>query len=320
MSARAPRWGSAPCGSPRHDRPGGTYPRRILLAVTGLSPQIVTETLYALAVERTAAWVPNRDPHHHDAAGRAEGAAHVAYRRIPAGFTGSAPITACPAIAFGAEDIHVITGPERHAARRHPRRGRQRRGRGLHHRRGAHADRRPERQPPRLDRRWAQDDGVLRRLRAVVVRARAGPALACAGRRSFESQTALLLSCAPGADGCPRAIWAISPLFGCATGSPERLLEGARRFSETVAEAQKALPPLALDLDPTTRTVTAGGETIALKPAQFAFYWMMAQRRQQRLRAACIGATRAFRRKCSDPIALVVNPDSGDYARLNAPA
>jgi hypothetical protein len=27
-----------------------TYPRRVLLAVTGLSPQIVTETLYAIAV------------------------------------------------------------------------------------------------------------------------------------------------------------------------------------------------------------------------------------------------------------------------------
>lgn len=36
-----------------------TYPRRILLAVTGLSPQIVTETLYALAVAREPAWVPS---------------------------------------------------------------------------------------------------------------------------------------------------------------------------------------------------------------------------------------------------------------------
>lgn len=36
--------------TPHPDRPE-TYPRRILLAVTGLSPQIVTETLYALAVK-----------------------------------------------------------------------------------------------------------------------------------------------------------------------------------------------------------------------------------------------------------------------------
>lgn len=32
--------------------------RRILLAVTGLSPQVITETVYALAVERQPAWVP----------------------------------------------------------------------------------------------------------------------------------------------------------------------------------------------------------------------------------------------------------------------
>ncbi len=34
------------------------YPRRILLCVTGLSPQIITETLYALAVDRQPAFVP----------------------------------------------------------------------------------------------------------------------------------------------------------------------------------------------------------------------------------------------------------------------
>ena len=34
-------------------------PKRILLAVTGLSPQIVTETLYALCVAQDPAWVPD---------------------------------------------------------------------------------------------------------------------------------------------------------------------------------------------------------------------------------------------------------------------
>lgn len=34
------------------------YPRRILLCVTGLSPQIITETLYALAVQQEQAFVP----------------------------------------------------------------------------------------------------------------------------------------------------------------------------------------------------------------------------------------------------------------------
>jgi CRISPR-associated protein (TIGR02584 family) len=34
------------------------YPRRVLLAVTGLTPQIVTETLYALAVAQAEPWIP----------------------------------------------------------------------------------------------------------------------------------------------------------------------------------------------------------------------------------------------------------------------
>ena len=34
-------------------------PRRILLAVTGLTPQIVTETLYALACDRPDPWIPH---------------------------------------------------------------------------------------------------------------------------------------------------------------------------------------------------------------------------------------------------------------------
>ncbi|CAK0749007.1 hypothetical protein CCP4SC76_10006 [Gammaproteobacteria bacterium] len=36
-----------------------TRPRRILLAVTGLSPQVVTETLYALAVMQDPPWIPD---------------------------------------------------------------------------------------------------------------------------------------------------------------------------------------------------------------------------------------------------------------------
>ena len=36
----------------------GEYPRRVLLAAAGLSPQVVTETIYALAVARTSPWCP----------------------------------------------------------------------------------------------------------------------------------------------------------------------------------------------------------------------------------------------------------------------
>ena len=35
-----------------------TYPRRVLLAATGLSPQVVTETIYALSIKQRPAFVP----------------------------------------------------------------------------------------------------------------------------------------------------------------------------------------------------------------------------------------------------------------------
>ena len=36
------------------------FPRRVLFTVTGLTPQIVTETIYALAVQTTPAFVPSQ--------------------------------------------------------------------------------------------------------------------------------------------------------------------------------------------------------------------------------------------------------------------
>lgn len=41
--------------SPRQRRP---FRRRVLLAVTGLTPQIITETIHALAVQSSPSWVP----------------------------------------------------------------------------------------------------------------------------------------------------------------------------------------------------------------------------------------------------------------------
>ena len=52
---RMPQEATAPA---RHTQAPADYPRRILLAVCGLSPQIVTETLYALAADEHAPFVP----------------------------------------------------------------------------------------------------------------------------------------------------------------------------------------------------------------------------------------------------------------------
>jgi hypothetical protein len=68
------------------------------------------------------------------------------------------------------------------------------------------------------------------------------------------------------------------PFVRLRDGLPKDLLGRHVRFSEAINEAQKTLPPLALRLDPGTRTVIAGGERVALERAQFAFYWMIAER------------------------------------------
>lgn len=91
-----------------------THParKRILLAVTGLSPQVVTETLYALCVTATPRWIPDEihlissregaerarlallDPH--------SGQFHAFCRDYPQ----------AAAICFTPEQIHLIAPPE----------------------------------------------------------------------------------------------------------------------------------------------------------------------------------------------------------------
>jgi hypothetical protein len=61
--------------------------------------------------------------------------------------------------------------------------------------------------------------------------------------------------------------------------------------------------------------VTAGGETIALKPAELDFYLMLAQRRSQRL-PGTHWSDKGLQAEILKSYALVVNPHSGDYARF----
>jgi CRISPR-associated protein NE0113 (Cas_NE0113) len=68
------------------------------------------------------------------------------------------------------------------------------------------------------------------------------------------------------------------PFVRLRDGLPKRLLEGRVPFSEAVAEAQKALPPVALTLEPAKRRVIAADKAFVLQRSHFAFYWMMAER------------------------------------------
>lgn len=84
------------------------FPRRILLAVTGLSPQVVTETLYALTQVQAPAFVPTEI----HLITTAQGAEHAKLELLssdPGWFQRLRSDYRLPDIAFTADTIHVIT-------------------------------------------------------------------------------------------------------------------------------------------------------------------------------------------------------------------
>lgn len=83
------------------------FPHRILLAVTGLSPQIVTETVYALAVRAEPRFVPT-EVHVITTAEGAERIRLALLSEAPGWFARLRHDYALPDIAFTAENIHVL--------------------------------------------------------------------------------------------------------------------------------------------------------------------------------------------------------------------
>jgi len=264
------------------------YARRVLLAVTGLSPQIVTETLYALAVDHQPVWIPTEIRIITTRPG-AEVAQQALLSNDPGWFHRLREDYRLPEIMFGTENIYVITGQD---------------------------------ETPLDDivddaANGAVADFITEQVRAITADPAAslhvsiaggrktmgfyiGYALSLVGRAQdrlshvlvsplFESRPEFFYP-APHTrvirDRDGQALDAKDarvhlgdiPFVRLRDGLPKRLLEGRARFSEAVAEAQKALPPITLRLEPATRTVIGGGESFVLEPAQFAFYWMMAER------------------------------------------
>lgn len=62
---------------------------------------------------------------------------------------------------------------------------------------------------------------------------------------------------------------------------PPGFVDGSARFGDSVAAAQRAITPIRLVLDATRRRVCAAGESIALSPVQFSFLAMFARRQQR---------------------------------------
>jgi CRISPR-associated protein (TIGR02584 family) len=296
--------------------------RRVLLAATGLSPQIVTETLYALAVR--GAWIPTEIQIITTRQG-AEIAESALLSDDPGWFQRLCEEYGLPRIRFGIEDIHVVTG----------------------------ADKAPLNDIVDEAANVAVADFVTEKVRAITADPGASLHVSIAGGRKtmgFYIGYALSLLGRP-QDRLSHVL--VSPPFeslpdffyparservirdrnGQAVDAkdariylgnipfvrlrdrlPKRLLEGAARFSEAVAEAQNALPPLSLRLEPATQMVIAGGKAFILEPLHFALYWMMAARCQAARGGVCRDDAQ-IGQELLNYYGRLVNPNSGLYDR-----
>jgi CRISPR-associated protein (TIGR02584 family) len=271
---------------PAHAECPDDHPRRVLLAVTGLSPQIVTETLYALAVK--GEWIPTEIQIITTEPG-AKNARLNLLSNEPGWFHQLRRDYSLPAIAFGEESIHIVNGPD---------------GKPL----GdivADAD------------NVAVADFITERVRTITADPSASLHVSIAGGRKtmgfyvgyalslfgrtqdrlshvlvsspFESLTDFFYP-SPRTrvihDRNGQALDARDarvhlgdiPFVRLRDGLPKDLLEGTATFSAAVAQAQIALAPPELRLDPATRTIEAAGKRFDLPPQQFALYWMLAER------------------------------------------
>ena len=267
-----------------------SYPRRILVAVTGLSPQIVTETLYALAFARTPRFIPTevRLITTEEGAQRAQ----LSLLHEQTGwFHRLCKDYQLPPIAFRPEQIHVL---------------RNARGNPLGDIRSVADNTVAADAITELMRELTGDGDSA--LHVSIAGGRKtmgfylGYALSLYGRiqdrlshvlvnAPYESHPDFFyptpkseLIHTPGPSGRPYdardadVTLAEIPFVRMREGLDPKLMEGNANFSGAVADAQRSLPPLALKLEPASESVTIAGETFRLLPNLFALYWMLAER------------------------------------------
>jgi len=265
------------------------YPRRVLLAVTGLSPPVVTETLYALAVQQQPAFVPTEV----QILTTAEGASRARLTLLHGGNGqfhrlcreyGLDPSS----IAFDESHVQVLTGPS---------------GAVLADIDNAEANTAVADAITTAVRELTSDPECA--LHASIAGGRKtmgfylGYALSLYGRPQdrlshvlvsapFESATeffyppaepqVLMLKGKPVLTSDARVMLAEIPFVRLRQGLDPRLANGAVSYSEVVAAAQAAMDPPDLTIDSEAGLVRAGGRTIALAPARLAMLAVFARR------------------------------------------
>ena len=271
------------------------FPLRVLLAVSGLSPQIVTETLYALAVRAERPWIPTEIR----LLTTVRGAEHARLNLLsndPGWFHRLRADYGLPEIHFDTDGIEVI----RDAA-------------------GA----------PLADiRSQADNDATADALTEAVRALTADPDCAlhvsiAGGRKTMGYYLGYALSLFgraqdrlshvlvdEGYEGHPQFYYpspgervihtlgpnprpldcqqatvtlAEIPFVRLREGQPAALLAGSARFSDVVAALNRALAPPRLTIDVTDARVEAGGQPVAMRPADLAFLLWFARRAREGL-------------------------------------
>ncbi|MFO1291812.1 MAG: CRISPR-associated ring nuclease Csm6 [Rubrivivax sp.] len=259
----------------------------ILLAVTGLNPQVVTETLYALAT-RSPALVP-REVHVLTTAEGAERARLTLLSERPGWFRQLLHDYRLGEVAFGTEHIHVL----RDAA-----------GAPLADIRSAEDNRAAADQVAELVRTLTRDEASALHVSLAGGRKTlgffAGYALSLWGRpqdrlshvlvdepfessweffyptpyeRIIQTREHKVVDCAKA-----RVTLAEIPFVRLRHGLPRALLEGRARFAEAVEAAQGQLGPPSLEIDHQRQRIVAAGRAFALPPAELAFLAWFARR------------------------------------------
>ncbi|MCX7673548.1 MAG: CRISPR-associated ring nuclease Csm6 [Thiobacillaceae bacterium] len=300
-----------------------TYPRRILLAVTGLSPQVVTETLYALT-QQTPAFVPTEVRLITTREG-AERARHALLSQDPGWFARFCRDYGLSGLRFDETCIEVLTDAA-----------------------GAVLD---DIRTPADNQRAA--DAITETVRALTADEQAalhvsiaggrktmgyylGYALSLFGRpqdrlshvlvsepfesswdffyptpyeRIIQTRNDKLADCREA-----RVTLAEIPFVRLREGLPPRLLQGDARLSEIVAAANRALQSPRLVIDLVARAVWADDTRIELSTVELAIlYWLA--RRARRGEAGVDWTTSQAADEFLDLARHVINPSSGEYER-----
>ncbi|OQX15254.1 MAG: CRISPR-associated protein [Thiothrix lacustris] len=270
-----------------------TYPRRILLAVAANSPQIVTETVYALTQHTQPACMPTEV--HIITTQRGEPfVQQLLCAEQPGWLARLCEDYALPRPACDTTHVHLITGAD---------------GQALDdirtHRDNTHAA-----------------DFITRIVQQLTADPQSQLTVSLSGgRRTMTFYVGYALSLFGRAQDRlthvlvdaeyffhqeffyppPRSVWVVRedgsgfdaskvevtladiPFVRLREGLPQALLAGSSSFSDTIAAAQRRFAPVQVQLDWQRATLTCGGIVVPMPPVQLAFYAWMLQRRVQGL-------------------------------------